>query len=89
MKRYSIVAKAQKISPTNNTNVSWAGGQVDASFMYYSHIGTAISIGRRLAKECGYKVGEIRIADNYDDLPFESAKAFEFSGERVLIQEDK
>ena len=85
MKRYFIVTKAQKISQTNMTNVSWAGGQVDASFMYYSHIGTAISVGRRLAKENGYAFGDIRIGDNYDDLPLETARPFAFEGERVLL----
>jgi len=84
-KRYFIVAKAQKFSQTNMTNVSWAGGQVVVDNLNFTKLETAISAGRRLAKEKGYAFGDIRIGDNYDDLPLETARPFEFSGERVLL----
>ena len=85
MKRYFIVAKLKKYDRCNNTNVSWAGGQVDSGFGNYSSLESAISAGRRIAKERGLAFGEIRIGDNYDDLPFEQARAFEFSGARCLV----
>ena len=84
-KRYFIVAKAQKSSQTNMSNVSWAGGQVDCDNANFTKLETAISVGRRLAKEKGYAFGDIRIGDNYDDLPFETARPFAFEGARVLL----
>jgi len=84
-KRYFIVAKSKKHDPCNMTNVSWAGGQVDSDNATFTKLEVAISAGRRLAKERGLAFGDIRIGDSYDDLPFETARAFEFSGERRLV----